>query len=159
MIPDAVVDSVSAIHFLGNEIAEQRKEVQGWLPPRDAHVNRDSLTKETHSYSAMHNFRLDNLYPIVEGYQDIDGTLGVAGGVRLSFSDRLGAAEAVTRTADALAPFEAVIWNPSMRVVAPTAAPRTTSVSLAKLGFVSMELGVRPSAPPASAGLSNVVHA
>src|SRR5260221_3535212 len=92
MIPNAVVDSVSAIHFLGNEIAEQRKEVQGWLPPRDAHVNRDSLTKETHSYSAMRNFRLDNLYPIVEGYQDIDGTLGVAGGVRLSFSDRLGAA-------------------------------------------------------------------
>ncbi len=46
MIPDAVVDSVSAIHFLGNEIAEQRKEVQGWLPSRDAHVNSGRRTPQ-----------------------------------------------------------------------------------------------------------------
>ena len=92
MIPNAVPDSVSAIKFLGNEIAAQRKEVQGWLPPTDAKVDRNALAKATHSYSALGNFRLDNAYPIVEGYQDIDGTLGVAGGMRLNYSDRLGAA-------------------------------------------------------------------
>ena len=84
-------DSVSAIRFLGNEIAEQRPEVQEWVPPRGAAVDRDSLTAATTGYSALRNFKLDNAYPVVEGYQDIDGNLGVAGGMRFNFSDRIGA--------------------------------------------------------------------
>ena len=39
----------------------------------------------------MRNFKLDNAYPVVEGYQDADGNFGVAGGMRANFSDRLGA--------------------------------------------------------------------
>jgi hypothetical protein len=91
MIPNAVPDSVSAIKFLGNEIAEKRKEVQEWVPPSGAAVNREALTKATHAYTSMQNFRLDNAYPVVEGYQDAEGNLGVAGGMRANFSDRLGA--------------------------------------------------------------------
>lgn len=86
-----VPDSVSAIRFLGNEIAEQRKDVQEWMPSSGAEVNGDALAAATRGYSAARNFKLDNAYPIVEGYQDADGNRGLAGGMRLNFSDRLGA--------------------------------------------------------------------
>ncbi|MDQ3518546.1 MAG: hypothetical protein M3466_09080 [Gemmatimonadota bacterium] len=91
MIPKTVPDSVSAIRFLGNEIAEQRKEVQKWMPPSGAGVNRDALAAATGKYSTFRNFKLDNVYPVVEGYQDADGNRGIAGGMRFNFSDRIGA--------------------------------------------------------------------
>jgi hypothetical protein len=91
MIPNAVPDSVSAIRFLGNEIAENRTEVQDWVPKRVSVVNPDSLTAATHKYSTLRNFRLDNVYPVVEGYEDADGNRAVAGGMRANFTDRVGA--------------------------------------------------------------------
>ncbi len=91
MIPNTVPDSVSAIRFLGNEIAEKRKEVQEWMPPSGADVNRDALAAATGEYSTLRNFKLDNAYPVVEGYQDAAGKRGIAGGVRVNFSDRIGA--------------------------------------------------------------------
>jgi hypothetical protein len=91
MIPETVPDSVSAIRFLGNEIAEKRKEVQDWMPDAVVAVNRDTLTAATRRYSTLRNFKLDNAYPIVEGYQDVDGNRGVAVGMRFNFSDRIGA--------------------------------------------------------------------
>ena len=90
MIPNAVPDSVSAIRFLGNEIAETRPEVQGWMPPPVSRINLDSLTTSTGPYRSLSHFKLDNAYPIVEGYRDAAGTYAVAGGVRLNFSDRVG---------------------------------------------------------------------
>ena len=91
MIPNAVPDSVSAIRFLGNEIAEQRKEVQAWVPGAGPGVDGKALAAATRPYSAARNFKLDNAYPVVEGYQDADGNFGVAGGMRANYSDRLGA--------------------------------------------------------------------
>lgn len=91
MVPDAVPDSVSSIRFLGNEIVEHRQEVQEWMPPSATNVDRDALAAATRRYSTLRNFKLDNAYPVVEGYEDAAGNLGVAGGVRLNFSDRLGA--------------------------------------------------------------------
>ena len=91
MIPNAVPDSVSAIRFLGNEIAGQREEVQGWVPQAGADVDRAALTAATGRYSTLRNFKLDNAYPVVEGYQDADGNFAVAGGVRANYSDRVGA--------------------------------------------------------------------
>ena len=91
MIPNAVPDSVSAIRFLGNQIAAERKEVQGWVPPSGERVDQAALTAATGKYSTLQNFKLDNAYPIVEGYQDVDGNFGVAAGVRANFSDRIGA--------------------------------------------------------------------
>jgi hypothetical protein len=91
MIPNGVPDSVSAIRFLGNEIAEKRKEVQGWEPAAVPPVDRNALTAATGKYSTMRNFKLDSTYPVVEGYQDVDGNFGIAGGMRANFSDRIGA--------------------------------------------------------------------
>ena len=91
MIPNAVPDSVSAINFLGNVIAEERPDVQDWMPPPAGDVNADSLTTATGTYRARRHFKLDNAYPVVEGYQDAAGINAIAAGVRLNFSDRLGA--------------------------------------------------------------------
>jgi hypothetical protein len=88
MIPNAVPDSVSAIRFLGNEIAATRPEVQGWMPPPSSQLTLDSTP--TGRYRSLGHFKLDNAYPVVEGYQDAAGNYALAGGVRLNFSDRVG---------------------------------------------------------------------
>ena len=90
LIPNAVPDSVSAIKFLGNAIAATRTEVQQWMPPPVSRINLDSLTTSTGTYRSLREFKLDNAYPVVEGYQDAAGSNAVAGGVRLNFSDRVG---------------------------------------------------------------------
>jgi len=93
MIPNAIPDSVSAIRFLGNEIAERRVEVQSWMPPpvSELRINGDSLTATAAPYNTVRNFKLDNAYPVVEGYEDAAGTFAVAAGLRFNWSDRVGA--------------------------------------------------------------------
>jgi hypothetical protein len=90
LIANAVPDSVSAIRFLGNEIAATRPEVQDWMPPPVSQIDLDSLTTSTGAYRSLGHFKLDNAYPVVEGYQDTAGTYAVAAGLRLNFSDRIG---------------------------------------------------------------------
>ena len=91
MIPNQVPERVSAIRFLGNEIAEHRPEVQGWMPPPSSLIPLDSLTVSTGPYRWTREFKLDNAYPIVEGYEDAAGRTTVAGGMRFNWSDRIGA--------------------------------------------------------------------
>jgi len=90
LIPNAVPDSVSAIRLLGNEIADRRPEVQEWMVPSPSAIDLDSLTTSTGTYHSLRNVKLDNAYPVVEGYEDAAGTTAVAGGVRLNFSDLVG---------------------------------------------------------------------
>jgi len=91
LIPNVVPDSLSAIRFLGNEIAERRPEVQSWMPPPVSSIGSDSVTPLARTYRSLGHFRLNSAYPVVEGYQDGAGTRAVAGGMRLNFSDRIGA--------------------------------------------------------------------
>ncbi len=91
MIPNAVPDSVSAITFLGNEIAATRADVQSWIPPQDSTGNLDSLTTSARTYRPLAHLALNSAYPIVEGYQDAAGTNAVAIGGRANFSDQVGA--------------------------------------------------------------------
>ena len=91
MIPNVVPDSVSAIFFLGNEIAQRRSEVQSWMPEPVSTMDVNALAAATVVYSTPRNFKLDNAYPVVEGYEDAAGNYAVAGGVRMNFSDRIGA--------------------------------------------------------------------
>ena len=90
LIANQVVDSVSAIRFLGTEISEQRPDVQAWTVPPASRVNLDSVTLSQGPYRSLGNLKLDNVYPVVEGYQDAAGTNAVAGGLRLNVSDRIG---------------------------------------------------------------------
>jgi hypothetical protein len=91
MIPNLVPDSVSAIYFLGNEIAQRRSDVQSWIPEAVTAPTVDALAAATIPYSTPRNFKLDNAYPVVEGYEDAAGNYAVAGGMRFNFSDRVGA--------------------------------------------------------------------
>jgi hypothetical protein len=91
MIPNAVPDSVSAITFLGNEIAATRADVQSWIPPQDSTRNLDSLTTSARTYRPLAHVALNSAYPIVEGYQDAAGTNAVAIGGRANLSDQVGA--------------------------------------------------------------------
>src|SRR5439155_3957566 len=91
MIPNAVPDSVSAIRFLGNEIAATRTEVQSWIPPQDTSLNLDSLTASARPYRPLAHLALNSAYPVVEGYQDAAGTNAVAIGARANLSDQVGA--------------------------------------------------------------------
>lgn len=91
MIANVVPDSVSAINFLGNEIAERRPEVQDWMPPAVSELGLGSADPSPRPYRARRNLKLDSAYPVVEGYEDAFGNATVAGGMRLNFSDRLGA--------------------------------------------------------------------
>jgi len=91
MIPNAVPDSVSAIRFLGNEIAATRTDVQSWIPQQDSSLNLDSLTATARPYHPLAHLALNSAYPVVEGYQDAAGTNAVAVGGRANFSDEVGA--------------------------------------------------------------------
>jgi hypothetical protein len=90
LIANQAVDSVSPIRFLGTEIAENRPEVQSWIPPRDSSLNLDSLTATARPYRALGHLMLNSAYPVVEGYQDAAGTGAVAVGIRMNVSDQIG---------------------------------------------------------------------
>ena len=91
MISNEVPDSVSAIRFLGNEIAATRPVVQSWMPTPDSSVNLDSLVATARTYRSLNHLALNSAYPVVEGYQDAARTNAVAVGERLNVSDQVGA--------------------------------------------------------------------
>ena len=90
MIPNAVPDSVSRIRFLGTEIAERRTEVQSWELPPASRIDLDSLTTFRGPYRSLRHLRLDDVYPVVEGYESATGEFAVAGGLRANVSDLVG---------------------------------------------------------------------
>ncbi len=85
MIPRQSPEHVSAVQFLGNEIAKKHAVVRNWLAGSPASVNIDSLTVRRGSYSTLGNISLSSAYPVVEGYKDF-----AAAGIRVDFADRLG---------------------------------------------------------------------
>jgi hypothetical protein len=81
------LQDVSAITFLGSEIAEAHPIVKSWIAPSPAGVNLDSLVQSAGPYRILRQMRLDSMYPIVEGYKD-----RVAYGLNLGLSDPYGLA-------------------------------------------------------------------
>jgi len=90
MILNRVPEFVSAITFLGNEIAKEQPVVRSWALPSPTLINLDSLTTSTGDYRSLSHIKLDAAYPIVEGYKDAAGVDAVAFGMRFNFSDRVG---------------------------------------------------------------------
>ncbi len=91
LIPNQVPGAVSAITFLGNEIAGTQPVVQDWVLPSPTLIQIDSPSDLQEPYSAFRNLTLDSAYPILEGYEDAAGADAVAAGLRLNLSDRVGA--------------------------------------------------------------------
>jgi hypothetical protein len=85
MIANQPVENVSAITFLGNEIAKKYPIVRSWKLLSPTSINLDSLQTNSGDYRPLGNLSLTSVYPIVEGYKDY-----AAFGVRLNFADRLG---------------------------------------------------------------------
>ena len=91
MIPNTPPDSVSAIRFLGNEIAEQRKAVQAWVPTAVPAISVDSIAAITGTYSTC---GISGSTTPTRSSKDMrmpPALQAVAGGMRFNFSDRLGA--------------------------------------------------------------------
>ncbi len=80
------IEDVSAITFLGSEVARKYPVVTGWQVPPPSVVDYDALiTAQEAPFDPRRRLQLDNGIPILQGYKD---SVGV--GYRLNFSDPLG---------------------------------------------------------------------
>lgn len=76
------LEDVSAITFLGEQIAEKHPVVRNWKVGSPAAIPLESLTRRKGRYGPLKRLRLESVYPVVEGYKDF-----AAYGVSLSLSD------------------------------------------------------------------------
>jgi len=73
---------VSAVKFLGTEIAQKYPLVRSWNLSSPALINIDSLTVANDEYATIAHIKLDSAIPIIEGYKDY-----LTFGMRCDFSD------------------------------------------------------------------------
>lgn len=64
------VDGLSAVKFLGAEVAEKHPVVDEWAVGSPAEVPLDDLVTHEGDYVPIRNLGLGSMYPIVEGYKD-----------------------------------------------------------------------------------------
>jgi hypothetical protein len=64
---------VSAIKFLGAEVADKYPVVKTWQVPDPSTVDDRALVKPTGPYVPLHNVELINAYPVLEGYKNSVG--------------------------------------------------------------------------------------
>jgi hypothetical protein len=76
------LEDLSAVRFLGTQIAEKHPVVKEWGVASPASVPLDSLVTHEGPYRALSNVSLETVHPIVEGYKD-----SAAFGFRAHFSD------------------------------------------------------------------------
>jgi len=70
MIRDTVIEDISAIRFLGQEVVKKRPIVKKWLVSPPSSVNIDSAITKKAAYNGLMHLRVESAYPIVEGYKD-----------------------------------------------------------------------------------------
>jgi hypothetical protein len=78
-------EDLSAITFLGEQVATQRPVVQSWSAGSPARFNYDADIERQGSYHPARELGLEAAYPIVEGYKD-----SAALGLHARFSDPIG---------------------------------------------------------------------
>lgn len=76
------LEDLSAVRFLGAEVAEKYPVVKGWQVAAPGTVDLDRLIVSEGKYNPIRNIRLESLYPVVEGYKD-----SIALGASARFSD------------------------------------------------------------------------
>ena len=76
------LEDVSAVKFLGAEIAAKYPVVKQWGVASPASVPLDSIVTRQGPYQALRNVSLETLHPIVEGYKN-----SLAVGMRAHFAD------------------------------------------------------------------------
>jgi hypothetical protein len=78
-------EDLSAVTFLGEQIAEKHPEVQSWVAQVPSTIPYESQIVRQGPYRPAHELQLDSLIPMVQGYFD-----SVAIGVNARFSDPVG---------------------------------------------------------------------
>jgi len=78
-------EDLSAITFLGEQVATQHPVVQGWSAGSPARFNYESEIERQGVYRPARELSLESMYPMVEGYKD-----SVAAGLHVRFSDPVG---------------------------------------------------------------------
>ncbi len=76
------LQDVSAITFLGTEVAEKHPIVKTWQVPPPGTVDYDKLVVKQGAYSPLHAMGFDNAYPVLQGYKNAVGL-----GYQFNFSD------------------------------------------------------------------------
>ena len=76
---------VSAITFLGAEVAEKYPVVKTWQVPPPSTVDEQKLITDKGPYVPWRNLALSNAYPVLQGYKNYAGI-----GYRFNFEDPLG---------------------------------------------------------------------
>ena len=85
MIRPEPTEDLSAITFLGEQIATKSPVVQGWSAGSPARIDYESSVQRQGIYRPTRELRHEAWYPIVEGYKDSEAL-----GVHARFSDPLG---------------------------------------------------------------------
>ncbi|MCJ7557448.1 MAG: hypothetical protein MUP90_11145, partial [Gammaproteobacteria bacterium] len=82
LIDVKVLEDVSAVTFLGAQVAAKYPVVSEWAVPSPADVPLESLITSDEDYHPLKEMSLESIYPIVEGYKD-----SYAFGLHARFSD------------------------------------------------------------------------
>jgi hypothetical protein len=78
-------EDLSAVTFLGEQVAERYPEVQSWVAPVPDTIPYESQIVRQGPYRPAHELKFDSVIPIVEGYLN-----SVAIGANARFSDPVG---------------------------------------------------------------------
>jgi len=79
------LEDLSAIAFLGAQIAEQHPVVRGWKVPSPGTIDLAARTRSEGEYDSLSEMGLQSFYPVVEGYKD-----SWAAGLHFNFADPIG---------------------------------------------------------------------
>ena len=80
------LDDLSAVTFLGAEIAEKYPVVKGWQVAAPGTIDLKPMIVSEGKYNPVRNIRLESVHPIVEGYKD---SVALGAAARLSDPIRL----------------------------------------------------------------------
>jgi hypothetical protein len=78
-------EDLSAVTFLGAQIAAKHPIVTQWNVGSPAKIDLDKITTSKGPYKSLHEIGLQSVYPVVEGYKD-----SWALGMHANFSDPIG---------------------------------------------------------------------
>jgi hypothetical protein len=85
LIKSRPTEDLSAVTFLGEQVAAKYPEVQGWVAPAPSTIPYESLILRKGPYRPMRELSLESLIPAVEGYKNSVGL-----GASARFSDPMG---------------------------------------------------------------------
>jgi hypothetical protein len=78
-------EDLSAVNFLGEQVAEKYPEVRGWVAANPSSMPYESKILREGTYQRLRELSLESLIPVIEGYRD-----SVALGAAARFADPLG---------------------------------------------------------------------